>query len=196
VIEGRLERVQHAREVLCAGTGHGSWEKLSGVRACGARADATGVAPRPPVTPGAIAVPSAGFTIPSIGDAIARRLLTDDGHRLLERAFGLAVDHERDLCADLSVDEREQLLEPLGRMGLRVRIPPGTHSALGTRRSPTSDDQASAPVTPAWRRSARLSESRSPAPSSSGRHHRTSEVSSPSGRGTPSRTRASKTVDT
>ncbi|HTA32618.1 MAG TPA: MarR family winged helix-turn-helix transcriptional regulator [Solirubrobacteraceae bacterium] len=56
--------------------------------------------------------------------------LTDAGHELLSRAFALAVEHERDLCAGLSAQEREQLLELLQRVGMRLGLPPGVHSAL------------------------------------------------------------------
>jgi DNA-binding MarR family transcriptional regulator len=55
--------------------------------------------------------------------------LTDAGHDLLTRAFALAVEHERDLCADLSADEREQLLALLQRVGTRLGLPPGAHAA-------------------------------------------------------------------
>jgi DNA-binding MarR family transcriptional regulator len=56
--------------------------------------------------------------------------LTDAGRELLTRAFALAVEHERDLCADLSADEREQLLGLLQRVAMRLGLPPGAHSAL------------------------------------------------------------------
>lgn len=56
--------------------------------------------------------------------------VTDAGHELLARAFALAVEHERDLCAELSAEEREQLLELLQRVGMRLGLPPGVHSAL------------------------------------------------------------------
>lgn len=56
--------------------------------------------------------------------------LTGAGHELLARAFALAVAHERDLCAELSPGEREQLLELLQRVGTRLALPPGVHSAL------------------------------------------------------------------
>jgi DNA-binding MarR family transcriptional regulator len=56
--------------------------------------------------------------------------LTDAGHDLLTHAFALAVEHERDLCAELSADEREQLLELLQRVGARLGLPPGVHAAL------------------------------------------------------------------
>jgi DNA-binding MarR family transcriptional regulator len=55
--------------------------------------------------------------------------LTDAGRALLSRAFALAVGHERDLCADLSADEREQLLDLLQRVGERLGLPPGVHAA-------------------------------------------------------------------
>jgi DNA-binding MarR family transcriptional regulator len=55
--------------------------------------------------------------------------LTGDGRELLGRAFALAVGHERNLCADLSDEEREQLLELLQRVGTRLGLPPGVHAA-------------------------------------------------------------------
>ena len=55
--------------------------------------------------------------------------LTDAGRDLLGRAFAVAVAHERDLCADLSDDEREQLLSLLERVGARIGLPPGVHAA-------------------------------------------------------------------
>jgi DNA-binding MarR family transcriptional regulator len=55
--------------------------------------------------------------------------LTDAGRELLSRAFALAVGHERDLCADLSAKEREQLLDLLQRVGERLGLPPGVHGA-------------------------------------------------------------------
>jgi len=55
--------------------------------------------------------------------------LTDDGRKLLARAFEVAVAHERDLCADLDEDEREQLLDLLQRVGERLGLPPGVHAA-------------------------------------------------------------------
>jgi DNA-binding MarR family transcriptional regulator len=65
-------------------------------------------------------------------DRRARALhLTDAGRELLGRAFGLAVETERDLCAGLSDDERTQLLDLLGRVGVRLGLPAGVHSAHG-----------------------------------------------------------------
>jgi DNA-binding MarR family transcriptional regulator len=55
--------------------------------------------------------------------------LTAGGRELLGRAFTLAAGLERDLCAELSAAEREQLLEMLQRVGLRLGLPPGTHAA-------------------------------------------------------------------
>jgi DNA-binding MarR family transcriptional regulator len=55
--------------------------------------------------------------------------LTPAGRQLLERAFQLAAGLERDLCADLTADEREQLLAFLQRVGLQLGLPPGAHAA-------------------------------------------------------------------
>jgi DNA-binding MarR family transcriptional regulator len=64
-------------------------------------------------------------------DRRARALhLTKAGADLLARAFALASAHERELCAPLSDAEREQLLDLLQRVGDRLGLPPGVHSAL------------------------------------------------------------------
>jgi DNA-binding MarR family transcriptional regulator len=55
--------------------------------------------------------------------------LTDAGRDLLGRAFAVAVAHERDLSADLSDEEREQLLALLQRVSARLGLPPGVHAA-------------------------------------------------------------------
>ena len=55
--------------------------------------------------------------------------LTDRGRSLLERALALANDFERELLADLSPQEREQLLALLQRIGLRLGLLPGVHAA-------------------------------------------------------------------
>jgi DNA-binding MarR family transcriptional regulator len=55
--------------------------------------------------------------------------LTDAGRDLLGRAFTLAVETERSICADLTPGERSQLLELLARVGLRLDIGPGVHTA-------------------------------------------------------------------
>lgn len=51
------------------------------------------------------------------------------GRELLERAFKLAIELELELCADLSDDEREQLLDLLSRVGAQLGLKPGVHSA-------------------------------------------------------------------
>jgi DNA-binding MarR family transcriptional regulator len=55
--------------------------------------------------------------------------LTDSGRELLRRAFALATAVESDLCADLSASERDELIELLWRVGQRLGVAPGTHSA-------------------------------------------------------------------
>jgi DNA-binding MarR family transcriptional regulator len=65
-------------------------------------------------------------------DRRARALhLTADGRDLLDRAFVEAVAHERNICGDLSEDEREQLLELLSRVAVRLGLAPGVHAAMG-----------------------------------------------------------------
>lgn len=55
--------------------------------------------------------------------------LTDAGRKLLERAFTVASDYERDLCADLDEEERERLLDLLQRVGPRLGLTFGVHAA-------------------------------------------------------------------
>jgi DNA-binding MarR family transcriptional regulator len=55
--------------------------------------------------------------------------LTDEGRDLLGRAFTVALGHERDICADLSAEERERLLELLQRVALRLGLPAGVHAS-------------------------------------------------------------------
>jgi len=63
-------------------------------------------------------------------DRRARELyLTANGRDLLDRAFAVAVGHERNLCADLSGEEREQLLSLLQRVGDRLGVPADVHAA-------------------------------------------------------------------
>lgn len=55
--------------------------------------------------------------------------LTGAGRDLLAKAFTVAQAGEQHLCAELTDDERTQLLELLARVGLRLGIPQGVHSA-------------------------------------------------------------------
>jgi DNA-binding MarR family transcriptional regulator len=55
--------------------------------------------------------------------------LTTEGHQLLKRAFALAVEHERNLSSGLTQQEREQLLELLGRVGAQLGLAAGVHTA-------------------------------------------------------------------
>lgn len=64
-------------------------------------------------------------------DRRARALfLTAKGRELLERAFELAGEQERDIAQDLTSAEREQLLELLARVGAHFGIPPDIHDDL------------------------------------------------------------------
>jgi DNA-binding MarR family transcriptional regulator len=65
-------------------------------------------------------------------DRRARALfLTPAGRELLDRAFAVAVEHERNLSGELSAEEREQLLDLLERVGVQVGIPRGVHAVMG-----------------------------------------------------------------
>ena len=55
--------------------------------------------------------------------------LTEDGRELLASAMELATEYEMHLCAELSGEEREQLLDLLQRVGAQLGIAPGTHAA-------------------------------------------------------------------
>ena len=55
--------------------------------------------------------------------------LTADGRELMNRAFAVAVEHERNLCSELPGAEREQLIEMLQRVGQQVGLPGGVHAA-------------------------------------------------------------------
>jgi DNA-binding MarR family transcriptional regulator len=71
-------------------------------------------------------------------DRRARALhLTAEGRRVLGRAFQLAVEHERAICAGLSPEERDQLLVLLRRLPFAGDLVPGVHPAL------TSDEDLS-----------------------------------------------------
>jgi DNA-binding MarR family transcriptional regulator len=63
-------------------------------------------------------------------DRRARALhLTPAGRALLERAFALASELERHLCAQLGEQEREQLLDLLQRVGAQLGLRAGAHAA-------------------------------------------------------------------
>jgi DNA-binding MarR family transcriptional regulator len=63
-------------------------------------------------------------------DRRARALhLTDAGRDVLATAFALAVENERNLCAELTPAERSQLLDLLARVGLSLGVPSGVHSS-------------------------------------------------------------------
>jgi DNA-binding MarR family transcriptional regulator len=65
-------------------------------------------------------------------DRRARALfLTPKGRKTLERAFAVAVEHEKRLCSDLTDNERQQLLDLLSHVGTQVGIPPGVHVGMG-----------------------------------------------------------------
>jgi DNA-binding MarR family transcriptional regulator len=55
--------------------------------------------------------------------------LTEEGRELLNRAFVLAAELERHLCALMSDAQREQLLDLLEQVGTQLGLAPGTHAA-------------------------------------------------------------------
>jgi DNA-binding MarR family transcriptional regulator len=55
--------------------------------------------------------------------------LTADGQQLLGRAFQLALAFERELCADLTAAERQELLALLQRVGLQLGVAGGSHAS-------------------------------------------------------------------
>lgn len=55
--------------------------------------------------------------------------LTSEGHELLGRAMALAIELERNLCAQLNGAERELLLDLLQRVGMQLGLAPGAHAA-------------------------------------------------------------------
>jgi DNA-binding MarR family transcriptional regulator len=66
----------------------------------------------------------------NVDDRRTRALhLTDAGRDLLGRAFALAVETERGICAELTPEDRSQLLELLSRVAVRLEIGPGVHTA-------------------------------------------------------------------
>ncbi len=71
--------------------------------------------------------------------AHARAVPDPRGRELLERAFELAAGLERHLCAQLSADEREQLLDLLQRVGSQLGLRARERTPrTPIRRSPTS----------------------------------------------------------
>jgi DNA-binding MarR family transcriptional regulator len=71
-------------------------------------------------------------------DRRARALhLTAEGRRVLDRAFQLAVEHERAICAGLSAEERDQLLGLLRRLPFVRELVPGVHPALTSEHDPS-----------------------------------------------------------
>lgn len=54
--------------------------------------------------------------------------LTDNGRELLGRAFALALQHERKICADLTDADRDRLLDLLASVGSGLGLPPGVHA--------------------------------------------------------------------
>jgi DNA-binding MarR family transcriptional regulator len=66
-------------------------------------------------------------------DRRARALhLTDSGVELLDRAIARAAELELELCAGMSDQEREVLLELLQRVGAALGVPAGVHAASST----------------------------------------------------------------
>jgi DNA-binding MarR family transcriptional regulator len=69
---------------------------------------------------------------PNPDDRRARALfLTQEGRELLRRAFAVPTEQEELLTSELSDNEREQLLDLLGRVGSQVGVPPGIGSSMG-----------------------------------------------------------------
>jgi len=72
---------------------------------------------------------------PRPGDRRVRTLhLTPAGRELLGRAFRLAVEHEQAVTSALAGEEREQLLDLLGRLATALDLPGGAHPALREER--------------------------------------------------------------
>jgi DNA-binding MarR family transcriptional regulator len=60
-------------------------------------------------------------------------VLTPKGRRALQKAFEIAIDIENSLCADLTPDERSELLSLLGKLRPLYGGPPGVHPGLWGR---------------------------------------------------------------
>ena len=54
-------------------------------------------------------------------------VLTAAGERMLEKLFKLAVEHESDLCAGLTAEERETLAKLCEKIVIRQGLTPGVH---------------------------------------------------------------------
>ncbi len=74
--------------------------------------------------------------------------LTSAGRELLASAMELATEYERHLCAELSGEEREQLLGLLQRVGGQLGVAPGTHAAH-VELAPTAPEAPPASAEPA-----------------------------------------------
>jgi DNA-binding MarR family transcriptional regulator len=63
--------------------------------------------------------------------------LTGEGARTLDDAIGTAVGVETDLCGVLTGEERDRLLELLGKLAAHADVPAGVHPGLFGRRDET-----------------------------------------------------------
>ena len=66
--------------------------------------------------------------------------LTDAGRDLLGRAFVVAAAYEQELCAGLSDEEREQLLDLIWRVAGQLGLPEGVHAAHGAMAEQPGDE--------------------------------------------------------
>ena len=77
---------------------------------------------------------------PNPSDRRARALyVTKEGRRLLAAAMKRALAHEAQLCAPLTAEEREVLIEMLQRVAAGQGLLPGVHPELPTGGSPLHD---------------------------------------------------------
>jgi DNA-binding MarR family transcriptional regulator len=68
---------------------------------------------------------------PNPADRRVRELhLTDAGRKAIEQAFAQALAYEQEVAAPLGPEEREQLLDLLGRISAGLCIGAGAHTAL------------------------------------------------------------------
>ena len=74
---------------------------------------------------------------PNPSDRRARALyVTKEGRRLLAAAMKRALAHEAQLCAPLTAEEREALIDMLQRVAAGQGLLPGVHPELPTGESP------------------------------------------------------------